>query len=165
MVLLTMTASIVELLTRMDEKGAEEIVHDPKAASTSDEPSLAAPAIGNPISHGQIIDIWNGLCRCCVLRCELRLAHEPMLLEGWKRLFQGCNSGLSVDHGKEAGAADLTLNEVLEIWGCLAKRQASNDGREQHIQHLAQQLPDWTVSPESVIPVPSTRPTVRNTPN
>ncbi len=36
---------------------------------------------------------------------------------------------------------------------------------EQHIQHLAQQLPDWTVSPESVIPIPSTRPTVRNKPS
>ncbi|PRY44116.1 hypothetical protein CLV58_10385 [Spirosoma oryzae] len=36
---------------------------------------------------------------------------------------------------------------------------------EQHIQSLAQQLPDWTVSPEIVVPIPGTRPTVRSTPD
>ncbi len=36
---------------------------------------------------------------------------------------------------------------------------------EQRVQRLAQQLPDWTVSPETTLPIPSTRPTVRNKPD
>jgi hypothetical protein len=32
------------------------------------------------------------------------------------------------------------------------------------IQQLAQQLPDWTVSPETVVPIPSTQPVVRKRP-
>jgi TMEM199 family protein len=54
MVLLTMTASIVELLTKLDERNTDETAQE---KIRSEEPSLAAPAIGNPISHGQIIDI------------------------------------------------------------------------------------------------------------
>ncbi|KAI0381270.1 endoplasmic reticulum-based factor for assembly of V-ATPase-domain-containing protein [Hypomontagnella monticulosa] len=63
MVLLTMTPSIVEALNRLTELNID-ISQIPETGhnSTSDaEPSLKDPTIGNPISHGQIMDIWNQL--------------------------------------------------------------------------------------------------------
>lgn len=69
MVLLTMTASIVEALEFLQsrsppnnnhpENGASKNVHHEK--ETAPEPSLADPAIDNPISHGQIIAIHKQL--------------------------------------------------------------------------------------------------------
>ena len=73
MVLLTMTSSIVEGLQnltraadpendrnraqgdRLEQPGTERgLEHRP-------EPSLKLPAIGNPVSHAQIVDLWKGL--------------------------------------------------------------------------------------------------------
>lgn len=53
MVLLTMTASIVEAL--------QLVADTPDASTNSEAPSLADPAIGNPISHIQIIGLRNSL--------------------------------------------------------------------------------------------------------
>lgn len=64
MVLLTMTSSIVEALNRVAESntGDPPQVGERESNSTDDgEPSLRDPAVGNPISHGQIIDIWKRL--------------------------------------------------------------------------------------------------------
>ena len=64
MVLLTMTASIVDGLRKLE---AADERHDDRGAdkdgpSTHDsEPSLKDPAVGNPISHGQIVDLWKAL--------------------------------------------------------------------------------------------------------
>jgi hypothetical protein len=62
MVLLTMTASIVEALKNLDEPfvapTAEISSHE---NWTGDEPSLHNATVGNAISHGQIIDIWKQL--------------------------------------------------------------------------------------------------------
>jgi hypothetical protein len=63
MVLLTMTASIVEALKKLDEPTAAQL---PKTEPSDgpeppQEPSLADAAAGNPISHGQIIDVWRQL--------------------------------------------------------------------------------------------------------
>ncbi|KAI1763112.1 endoplasmic reticulum-based factor for assembly of V-ATPase-domain-containing protein [Hypoxylon sp. FL1150] len=62
MVLLTMTPSIVESLRILDEIRAgddSQIEHTPSNTADNDEPSLEDPSVGKPISHGQIIDIWN----------------------------------------------------------------------------------------------------------
>lgn len=63
MVLLTMTPSIVEAITRLGEiKINTNVTQTSEGSSnpTSDvEPSLKDPSVGNPISHGQIMDIWN----------------------------------------------------------------------------------------------------------
>ncbi|KAI1412068.1 endoplasmic reticulum-based factor for assembly of V-ATPase-domain-containing protein [Hypoxylon sp. FL1857] len=64
MVLLTMTPSIVEALNRLAEMSADDSpLQDAEGESNSanNEPSLKDPAAGNPISHGQIVDIWKRL--------------------------------------------------------------------------------------------------------
>ncbi|KAK8050781.1 hypothetical protein PG994_012511, partial [Apiospora phragmitis] len=70
MVLLTMTSSIVEALQTVQESEGAQATHDIKseeasdkatAADVSSEPSLADAAVGKPISHGQIIDLWKQL--------------------------------------------------------------------------------------------------------
>ncbi|KAI0096810.1 endoplasmic reticulum-based factor for assembly of V-ATPase-domain-containing protein [Hypoxylon sp. NC0597] len=64
MVLLTMTSSIVEALNRVAETNTNDPPRDGERESNSTddgEPSLRDPAVGNPISHGQIIDIWKRL--------------------------------------------------------------------------------------------------------
>ncbi|KAH8886993.1 hypothetical protein GQ53DRAFT_693873 [Thozetella sp. PMI_491] len=57
MVLLTMTPSIVEGLKRWHEIAPE---NNPQQL-TDDAPSTDEPAVGMPISHGQILDLWKGL--------------------------------------------------------------------------------------------------------
>ncbi|KAG5916985.1 hypothetical protein E4U42_007425 [Claviceps africana] len=71
MVLLTMTPAIVDgLQTTGASRNADTSL--PAAAATTPaeeepqrtgEPSLIDPAVGNPISHGQIIDLWKTLNR------------------------------------------------------------------------------------------------------
>ncbi|KAF9870689.1 vacuolar h+-atpase assembly protein [Colletotrichum karsti] len=75
MVRLTMTPSIVEGLQKLAEvrpKVEETETHDAEAeespeststpaAKAEAEPSLDDPTIGNPIAHGQIIDLWRSL--------------------------------------------------------------------------------------------------------
>jgi hypothetical protein len=72
MVLLTMTASIVDGLAKLDdslddENAKKDVVADGNVnqhQTADSEPSLAEPAIGKPISHGQIVDIWQTLQVC-----------------------------------------------------------------------------------------------------
>ncbi|KAI1103693.1 endoplasmic reticulum-based factor for assembly of V-ATPase-domain-containing protein [Jackrogersella minutella] len=64
MVLLTMTPSIVEALNRLAETIIDDVSQndDDNSDSTgNNEPSLRDALLGNPISHGQIIDIWKRL--------------------------------------------------------------------------------------------------------
>lgn len=57
MVLLTMTPFIVGAISKCKEVGIET-QQQPQASSEA-EPSLQHPAIGKPISHGQIIQLWK----------------------------------------------------------------------------------------------------------
>jgi len=62
MVLLTMTPSIVEGLAKCKtSRHVSEIPEDAKAAEHNDEPALDEPAVGKPISHGQVVDLWKKL--------------------------------------------------------------------------------------------------------
>lgn len=62
MVLLTMTTSIVEAVTII-RRNSNDTAAAPLSAECEavDEPTLTEPEVGNPISHGQIIDIWKHL--------------------------------------------------------------------------------------------------------
>lgn len=71
MVLLTMTQSIVDGLNKIDDDALAKLVPN------ETDPSVTSPAIGNPISHGQIIDLWK------VLRGQQQ--HEASL----ERLLRG----------------------------------------------------------------------------
>jgi hypothetical protein len=60
MVLLTMTARMVKGLQTLGNAG------NPQNAATRlpqghDEPSLEDPAVGNPVSHAQAVDLWKAL--------------------------------------------------------------------------------------------------------
>lgn len=59
MVLLTITPSIVEGLMSLPDRPEEEREDD--ATETQTEPQLAEPAVGKPISHGQIVGLWKSL--------------------------------------------------------------------------------------------------------
>ncbi|KAI1631896.1 endoplasmic reticulum-based factor for assembly of V-ATPase-domain-containing protein [Biscogniauxia mediterranea] len=64
MVLLTMTPSIVEALRILPEPdNIPEVSQDDGQLddTKNKEPSLKDPAVGNPISHAQVIDIWKQL--------------------------------------------------------------------------------------------------------
>ncbi|KAK7941364.1 uncharacterized protein PG986_013751 [Apiospora aurea] len=65
-----MTSSIVEALQRVQESESAQTTHDIKPEEASDkattvevssEPSLADAAVGKPVSHGQVIDLWKQL--------------------------------------------------------------------------------------------------------
>ncbi|KAL2134347.1 hypothetical protein VTI74DRAFT_402 [Chaetomium olivicolor] len=56
MVLLTMTPSIVEGLQKLDDAAQK-----PRVLQVGDEPSLADPAVGKPISHSQVVHLWRSL--------------------------------------------------------------------------------------------------------
>jgi hypothetical protein len=67
MVLLTMTHSIVEAIKILDEKNEPGDPQENKGSTeeiSNEDPALQDPAVGNPISHGQIIGVWN--------RCKAR---------------------------------------------------------------------------------------------
>ncbi|KAJ9145336.1 Vacuolar H+-ATPase assembly protein [Pleurostoma richardsiae] len=57
MVLLTMTVAIVEGLKKRKETETEQ----EETQLVEDEPSLDDAAVGRPISHGQIVDLWKNL--------------------------------------------------------------------------------------------------------
>lgn len=57
MVLLTMTPFIVGAISTSKEIGIE--VHQQAQPSSEADPSLKEPAIGKPISHGQIVQLWK----------------------------------------------------------------------------------------------------------
>ncbi|KAL7619647.1 hypothetical protein AAE478_010188 [Parahypoxylon ruwenzoriense] len=65
MVLLAMTPSIVEALKELAHASNDDIPQGDKSNSNlidshgNDEPSLKNPSVGNPVSHGQILDIWE----------------------------------------------------------------------------------------------------------
>ncbi|OAQ71826.1 ATPase, vacuolar ER assembly factor, Vma12 [Purpureocillium lilacinum] len=65
MVLLTMTPSIVDGLRKVEaeqDEGRRATAQSKDAsAAASSEPSLEDPAVGKPISHGQIVDLWQKL--------------------------------------------------------------------------------------------------------
>lgn len=65
MVLLTMTPSIVDGLRKVEaeqDEGRRAVAHTEDAsAAASSEPPLEDPAVGKPISHGQIVDLWQKL--------------------------------------------------------------------------------------------------------
>ncbi|KAF5705669.1 vacuolar er assembly vma12 [Fusarium mundagurra] len=66
MVLLTMTSSILEALSIVEAtKTPQNEDHDEKEEQESQqstkEPTLDDPKLGNPISHGQILDLWKQL--------------------------------------------------------------------------------------------------------
>lgn len=59
MVLLTMTPSIVEGLQTL--LGSAARLQEQSLPSREGEPSLDGAAVGNPISHSQIIHLWTAL--------------------------------------------------------------------------------------------------------
>lgn len=62
MVLLTMTPSIVDALQELCRlKGANQLDNVASQPESKDQPSLAHPSVGLPISHGQIVDTWRAL--------------------------------------------------------------------------------------------------------
>ncbi|GAB0137803.1 hypothetical protein EsDP_00006056 [Epichloe bromicola] len=67
MVLLTMTSAIVDGLLKTDVPCTGRRSPDGDGSDCAEEspqngePSLREPAVGNPISHGQIVDLWRGL--------------------------------------------------------------------------------------------------------
>lgn len=65
MVLLTMTSSILEGLLIVEATETPQIKdHDETEEQESQptkEPTLDDPKLGNPISHGQIINLWKQL--------------------------------------------------------------------------------------------------------
>jgi hypothetical protein len=54
-----MTPSIVEGLQALDEHASQGLATLP--AQRDGQPSLENPAVGNPVSHSQIVDLWNTL--------------------------------------------------------------------------------------------------------
>ncbi len=58
MVLLTMTPSIVEGLSTLSNDAHSQ---QKKVPPLKNEPSLDSAAVGNPVSHSQVIDIWTAL--------------------------------------------------------------------------------------------------------
>ncbi|KAG5998626.1 hypothetical protein E4U54_002147 [Claviceps lovelessii] len=61
MVLLTMTPAIVDGLQTVDVSAGAAAVAEETSQTQTSEPSLRDPAVGNPISHGQILDLWKTL--------------------------------------------------------------------------------------------------------
>lgn len=67
MVLLTITPSIVEALAIQESPKSEavEAHYDDNETNTPSqnekEPSLDEPKVGNPVSHGQIVNLWKNL--------------------------------------------------------------------------------------------------------
>lgn len=62
MVLITMTDAIVQALEHLGiQSGPVEDVVRKEVQRIAREPSLSGPAIGKPVSHGQVIDISRQL--------------------------------------------------------------------------------------------------------
>ncbi|KAI7765480.1 hypothetical protein LZL87_007231 [Fusarium oxysporum] len=66
MVLLTMTSSILEALSIVEATETPQIedhdgTEEQESPQPTKEPSLDEPKLGNPISHGQIVDLWKQL--------------------------------------------------------------------------------------------------------
>ena len=57
MVLLTITPFILEALRYLDQAGTNVENRQPTTEFACQEPSLVDPSLGDPISHGQIIDL------------------------------------------------------------------------------------------------------------
>lgn len=58
MVLLTITPSIAEALKKRTEAAGDSAKEE---ELPDGEPNLENPSVGDPISHGQIIDLWRNL--------------------------------------------------------------------------------------------------------
>ncbi|KAF4443358.1 hypothetical protein FACUT_1415 [Fusarium acutatum] len=66
MVLLTMTSSILEALSIAEATETPQIedhdeTEEQESQQSTQEPTLDDPKFGNPISHGQIVDLWKQL--------------------------------------------------------------------------------------------------------
>ncbi|KAF4500515.1 vacuolar er assembly vma12 [Fusarium agapanthi] len=66
MVLLTMTSSILEALSIVEAAETPQIedhdeTEEQESQQSTQEPTLDDPKLGNPISHGQIVDLWKQL--------------------------------------------------------------------------------------------------------
>ena len=61
MVLLTMTPRVVTGLQSLSRAGNSQKAATQPRNSDDHEPSLEDPAIGYPVSHSQIVDIWKSL--------------------------------------------------------------------------------------------------------
>lgn len=66
MVLLTMTSSILEALSIVEATETPQIedhdgTEEQELQQPTKEPTLDDPELGNPISHGQIVDLWKQL--------------------------------------------------------------------------------------------------------
>ncbi|KAG9499204.1 hypothetical protein J7337_010023 [Fusarium musae] len=66
MVLLTMTSSILEALSLVEATETPQIedhdeTEEQESQQPTQEPTLDDPKLGNPISHGQIVDLWKEL--------------------------------------------------------------------------------------------------------
>lgn len=62
MVLLTMTPAMVHCLQMADvSRSAHVSLRTEGALQEVNEPSLKDPAVGKPISHGQVLDLWKSL--------------------------------------------------------------------------------------------------------
>ncbi|KAF5567977.1 vacuolar er assembly vma12 [Fusarium napiforme] len=66
MVLLTMTSSILEALSIVEASETPQIedhdeTEEQESQQPTQEPTLDDPKLGNPISHGQIVDLWKQL--------------------------------------------------------------------------------------------------------
>lgn len=59
MVLLTITPAVIEALGERNKLGPVDRQVEP----LEDEPSLRDPKPGNPISHGQVVDLWKDMQR------------------------------------------------------------------------------------------------------
>lgn len=59
MVLLTMTPSIVEGLQALNRAAHDR--QETTRPHRDDEPSLDDAAVGNPVSHSQVVDMWKDL--------------------------------------------------------------------------------------------------------
>lgn len=61
MVLLTMTPRIVTGLQSLSRAGNSQKAATRPQDSDDHEPSLEDPALGKPVSHSQIVDVWKAL--------------------------------------------------------------------------------------------------------
>ena len=75
MVLLTMTAGAVRAIAEAREAAAEELAE----LQRPDEPSLAAPAEGKPVSHSQLIDLSRLLKKHDIKVAEKAEEEEPVV--------------------------------------------------------------------------------------
>lgn len=68
MVLLTMSPAIAEAIQRIQNLRGQDVPQllEEQASRGASEPSLSSPAVGRPISHGQVISLSQELKRLAI---------------------------------------------------------------------------------------------------